>query len=86
MMEASEVNQVMLIATDVTIEPQEQKKYHRFYIQVILSILRSWPGLIHFANPKLRKAPTPLHALVETLNLPNTDVRVSPLACVHISC
>jgi hypothetical protein len=52
---------------------------HRFQCayQVILSLLRSWTGLIHLANPKIRKAITPLQAVVDTLYLPNPEIRVS---------
>ena len=51
-----------------------------------MSILRSWPGLIHFVNPKHRKGPTPLQALVDTLKLQKTDVRVSQNGLFNRSC
>ena len=49
----------------------------------LLSILRSWPGLLHFSNPHL---PTkPLQSLLDILNLPSYETRRTILDLLYQS-
>ena len=44
--------------------------------QVVLTMLRSWSGLMHLADPSARLGRSPLQSLIDILYLAQTETRV----------